>query len=504
MQTAGNYALHAGVMDYDRRHGYRGRLGKVDLSATPTIEELEERIERFRPVNLLLPAIVTKVGESGAEVYIRERGTAQISADGLNWARTSGAARKATDILKRGDVIYVIPGEQGKAQLAQLPQAQAALVALDPSTGAIVTMVGGFDFYTNAFNRVTQAHRQPGSGFKPFLYSAALDNGMTAASLILDAPVVLDNSGKTDELEELWRPENSDGKFEMSPVPLREGLVRSKNAVSIRILQEIGVDTAIKHAAKFGFDPEKLPRNLTLALGTQIATPLQMAAGYAVFANGGFKVNPFLISRIEDKNGKVVFEAKPVTVCAACELPDGAATTTVPEDRRAPRVLSAQNAWLMTDIMHDVATRGTGRRTNELGRDDLAGKTGTTDKPVRDNWFNGFNSNLVATVWVGFDDERSLGENEEGASTAVPIWNLFMREALKGMPSARMPRPEGLIDMRISRSTGAPADASDPDAYTEVFMAGEPLGQPAGDGTIIGTPAPKVPKGSGSGAEPLF
>ncbi len=500
MQTAANNAVHAGLMEYDRRHGYRGRLGKVDLSATPPIEELEEKLERFRPVNLLQPAIVTQLGETSAEVYIREQGMAHINWEGISWARASSAARRAADVLKRGDVVYVIPGEQGKAQLAQLPQAQAALVALDPANGAIVAMVGGFDFYTNEYNRVTQAQRQPGSGFKPFLYSAALDNGLTPASVILDMPVVLDDSSGS---EEKWRPENSSGDF-LGPMRLREALVRSRNAVSIRILQEIGVAAAIEHAAKFGFDPKTLPHNLTLALGTQIATPLQMATGYAVFANGGFKVDPFLISRIEDKTGKVVFEAKPVAACPACELPDGAAGAAVPADRRAPRVLSAQNAWLMSDIMHDVATHGTGRRTMELGRDDLAGKTGTS-QDARDNWFNGFNSNLVATVWLGYDDERSLGEREEGSSTAVPVWNLFMREALKGMPSARMPRPEGLIDLRISPSTGALADAGDPGAITEIFMAGRPLGQPdTGDGTVIGSPPPKGPKSGASGAEPLF
>jgi penicillin-binding protein 1A len=499
MQTAANNALHAGLMEYDRRHGYRGRIGKVDLSADPPIEELEERLKRFKPVNLLQPAIVTRLGENSAEVYIREQGTAQISWDGMSWARAAGTVRKAADILKRGDVVYVIPGQQGKAQLGQVPQAQAALVALDPGNGAVLAMVGGFDFYTNAFNRVTQARRQPGSGFKPFLYSAALDNGYTAASTILDQPVVVEDSG---ESEEKWRPENSSGDW-LGEMRLRRALVLSRNAVSIRILQQIGVDAAIRHAAKFGFDPEKLPRNLTLALGTQVATPLQMATGYAVFANGGFKVKPFWISRIEDKSGKVVFEDKPVTVCATCELPDGAGSTSVPEDRRAPRVLSAQNAWLMSDIMHDVATQGTGRRTQELGRDDLAGKTGTT-QDARDNWFNGFNSNLVATVWIGYDDERSLGEREEGSSTAVPVWNLFMREALKGMPSARMQRPDGLIDLRVSATTGALADAGDPDTITEVFMAGQPIGQPGVEGTPVVTPVPRGPKSGSTGAEPLF
>ncbi len=412
------------------------------------------------------------------------------------------ALHKAAEVLKRGDVVYVILGEHGTAQLSQLPQAQAALVALDPRNGAILSMVGGFDFYTNAFNRVTQARRQPGSGFKPFLYSAALENGFTPASVILNQPVVLDDSSDS---EERWRPNNSGGEFG-GPTRLREALVQSLNLVSIRILQKVGVDTVINYASKFGFDPQSMPRNLSLALGTQISTPLQMATGYTVFANGGFKIDSYLISRIEDESGKAVFEAQPRIACAACEQPESADSKSVPEDRRAPRVISAQNAWLMSDLMHDVATRGTGRRTQELGRDDLAGKTGTTDQPVRDNWFNGFNTNVVASVWVGYDDERSLGENEQGATTAVPIWNLFMREALRGTPSARMARPDGIIDLRVSSITGEPADPADRDAITEVFMADHLPGQltPADTATTPGTAPASTGKSAGTGGEPIF
>ncbi len=508
MQTAANNALRLGLIEYDRRYGYRGRLGNVELSSVPAMEELEDRLERFRPVNILQPAVVTEVADTSVQVYIREQGAARINWDGLSWARKPAgkgvgpAVHNAAEIVKRGDVVYVITGEKGNLQLAQLPQAQSALVALNPNSGAILAMVGGFDFYNNAFNRVTQAHRQPGSGFKPFLYSAALENGFTPASVILNQPIVLDDNS---DAEEKWRPGNSGGEFG-GPTRLREALVRSLNLVSIRILQTIGVDTTINYATKFGFDPQSLPRNLTLALGTQAATPLQMATGYTVFANGGFKVDPYLIARIEDESGKVVFEPQPKLACPTCEATDGAGSASVPADRRAPRVITAQNAWLMSDIMHDVATHGTGRRTQELGRDDLAGKTGTTDKPVRDNWFNGFNSTLVATVWVGYDDERSLGESEEGASTAVPIWNLFMREALRGTPSARMQRPDGLIDLRVSAVTGAPADPGDPDAITEIFIADHLPGQAgSGDGTTTTTtPAGNTGKPGSAGGEPLF
>jgi penicillin-binding protein 1A len=258
---------------------------------------------------------------------------------------------------------------------------------------------------------------------------------------------------------------------------LREALVHSKNLLSLRIFQAIGFDALAQDAAGFGFNSSAWPRNdVTLALGTQEATPLEMATAYAVFANGGFKVDPYLITRIEDEQGNVVYEAQPKVVCADCETHAGlgigqVGSDRVPEALRAPRVISAQNAWLMTDIMHDVATRGTGRRTTQLGRDDLAGKTGTTDYS-RDNWFNGFTSQLVASAWVGFDDhQRSLGVSEEGSSTAVPIWMYFMGEALKGMPSSRMERPEGLIDVMIDPVSGALADPLDPNAIPEVFMA---------------------------------
>jgi penicillin-binding protein 1A len=560
LQTAANRALRVGLMEYDRRHGYRGHAGKVELPAAPSEAELEQKLVKFDAVSVLLPAVVTSVGDTSAEVHVRSLGTARINWDGLSWARPvsgSGALganpRKAADVVKRGDVVYVVTDRRGQAQLAQLPRAQAALVALDPEDGAIVSMVGGFSFHTNAFNRVTQAKRQPGSGFKPFLYSAALEEGFTPASVILDMPAMVEGGGDS---EENWRPKNSDGEFG-GPIRLREALVRSRNMVSIRILQSIGVDAAIRHAAKFGFRDKALPRNLTLALGTGVVTPLEMVTGFATFANGGFKIEPYLVSRIEDSTGKVVFEAKPAIACAECEQPasapplpaepvaaavpgepvpaDAAAVPAgaapepamhpqihdmdappalrelariqggpgyLPAERLAPRVISPQNAWLMSDIMHDVAERGTARRTRALGRDDLAGKTGTNDD--RDLWFNGFNHQLVASVWVGFDDEQSLGRGEDGANTAVPIWMHFMREALRNVPSSRLARPGGLVDLKVSPFTGALADPLDPDAIYEHFMLNHqpPLPGPGEEGAATGT-AVGTGKGSGSG-EPLF
>lgn len=504
-QNAANLAVRQGLLDYDQRHGYRGRIGKVELSTEPDAEELDDKLEDFSAINMLRPAIVTKVAGTTAEVHVRESGPARIEWAGMSWANRPGgpAPSKADEILKRGDVVFVTTDGTGTAKLAQLPEAQSALVALDPKNGAIVALVGGFDFFKNEFNRATMANRQPGSGFKPFIYSAALDNGITPATIYLNMPPVVEESS---ESQVKWRPENSGGDF-TGVMRLREALTKSVNAVSIRLLQDIGIKTAIDHAAKFGFDPATLPRDFTLALGTQSATPLQMATGYAVFANGGFKVEPYLIARVEDAEGNVLFEREPKVACAACEIPGSLAAAQVPEEMRAPRVLSAQNAWLTSDLLHSVATEGTGRRTNQLGRDDLAGKTGTTQESI-DNWFNGFNSQLVASVWVGFDDQRSLGVSEEGSSTAVPIWIYFMREALKGMPSSRMERPEGLVDVLVSRATGELTDSLDPNAMPEIFIA-EPVPEGiAGEDDVTGvsedpaaTPGP-APRPAARPSEP--
>lgn len=565
LQMAANNALRKGLMEYDKRHGYRGKLGKVQLPAGASARDLDALLQKFDSVGILQVAVVTKLADKNAEVRIRGVGNAKIAWEDLKWrpqTKSGGLGafpQKPSDVVNVGDVIHVISDGRGSAMLAQLPQAQSALVALDPDDGAIVSLVGGFDFHHNKFNRVMQARRQPGSGFKPFIYSAALENGYTAASVIQDLPVVIER-GPNDE--ENWQPENSGGGSS-GPMRFREALIASKNQVSIRILQNIGVDAAIDHAAKFGFKKESLPPYLTLALGVQSARPIEMATGYAVFANGGFKVEPYFISRVEDASGKVVYEAKPVIACAECELhrapgveeeeetaaaeeaaaPASAETPALepivkPEldaatlaeaaapaprirdveappalreialqqgglgyllgKRLAPRVLSAQNAWIMDDIMHDVTVRGTAQRSRVLGRNDLAGKTGTTQSS-RDNWFNGFTRNLVASVWVGFDDEKSLGESEEGSKTALPIWIHYMREALRAVPESRLQRPGGLVDLRVSKTTGVLANQQDPGAVYETFMVEHP--PRSGDGGDLSSgPA----AGGAKSAEPLF
>jgi penicillin-binding protein 1A len=396
----------------------------------------------------------------------------------------------------------VVADNAGHAQLGQIPEAQAALVALDPNDGSIVALVGGFDYFTNKYNRVTQARRLPGSGFKPFLYSAALENGLTPATELLDAPIVLEGTG----IEDSWRPENNERQFG-GPTRLREALVHSRNLVSIRVLKAIGIPTAIDYISHFGFDPKTMPHDLTLALGTLEVTPLDLAAGYAVFANGGFRVAPFFIDRIEDAAGKVVWSAAPRRVCPQCEQPAPADANAqavrvsdpapaaaaaarndathgepapLPPAEVAPRIISAQNAYLMDDMMADVIKRGTGVRARSLNRGDIAGKTGTTNE-AKDTWFNGFTRNLVATVWVGFDQERPLGEAEEGAHTALPIWIQFMGEALKGVPEQPRAMPEGLVTLRISPDTGTLVSAENPEGIPEMFMVSHlPAAEQAG------------------------
>ncbi|HKZ72832.1 MAG TPA: penicillin-binding protein 1A, partial [Steroidobacteraceae bacterium] len=454
LQSAANRALRIGLVEYDRRHGWRGAAGKVEPEDVTTPEQLEAALIEYPGIGFLLPAVVVSLDEKSARVYAKGTGFAQIDWDGLSWASKAGRGdmlgpepARASQIFTPGDVVHVVTDGNGKAQLAQVPEAQAALVALNPTDGAVAALVGGFDYFTNKYNRVTQARRQPGSAFKPFLYSAALEHGFTPASVIPDAPVVLEETGA----ETTWRPENSGGQFH-GPTRLREALVRSRNLVSIRLLRELGTPYSIDYVTRFGFAKNTLPRNLTLALGTLQTTPLELAAGFATFANGGHRVAPYFIDRIEDAAGNVVWSAEPRLACEQCDLPP---------QRLAPRVISPQNAWLITDMMADVITRGTGRRALALGRNDLAGKTGTTND-AKDAWFNGFNRALVATVWVGLDQERSLGEGEEGARTAVPIWVHFMREALRGVPPQPRPMPDGLVRLRISPETGLLASAENP------------------------------------------
>jgi penicillin-binding protein 1A len=512
LQRAANAATWRTILDYERRHGYRGPLERLDPTRLDDAIAVGGAFKRHPRHGSLVTAVVTRVGERDATVIRRNGASLELDWDAIAWARAAlgndrlgPAPKTAADVLTPGDVVYLEPIEDGKFRLGQLPAVSGAFVALDPVDGAIVALVGGFDFGASKYNRVTQAQRQPGSAFKPFLYSAALERGFTPATLVNDAPIVMPGGGGAEGTEE-WRPQNITRKF-YGPTPMREGLVRSRNLVSIRLLRGAGVGFVTSHIARFGFTPAALPPNLTLALGTGQVTPLDMARGFAAFANGGARVTPYFIESVRDVAGRVVFQAEPARACPQCEpplpgdpagggassadvagpvldedvritpLPSGDVGPTtqgadpVPSGRRAPQAISPANAFVMTDMMVDVIQRGTAQRAAAaLGRRDIAGKTGTSSDR-RDTWFVGYNADLAAAAWVGFDQERSLGEAEEGGRTALPMWIYFMQEALRDRPEHRLPEPPGVVRMWVSRETGAPARANAPGALFEAFLA---------------------------------
>lgn len=491
LQRAARRALRDGLLAYDRRHGYRGPAGRIGGAALSDAAALERRLGELPTVGGLRPAIVTALRPHAVEIGLGGGRRAAVDWDGLSWARryagvdrTGPVPQRAADILAPGDIVY-LKHRGTRWSLAQVPAIQGALVALNPNDGALRALVGGFDYDRSKFNRVIQAERQPGSSFKPFIYSAALHKGYTAASLINDAPLVF----RDPALENLWRPENYGGHFH-GPTRLREGLVHSRNLVSIRLLRAIGIPYAVAYARRFGFDTAQLPRNLSLALGSASVTPLQMARAYAVFANGGYRVRPFYVERIVDAEGRPVFETHPATACPRCtgsRIPAGAAAPP------APRAISAQNDYIMVSMMEDVVRRGTGRGARALKRADLAGKTGTTNDQ-RDAWFCGFSRGLTVVTWVGFDRPAPLGRGETGARAALPIWIEFMRAALRGIPPRPFPQPPGIVTLRIDRNTGRPSGPGNPGAMFEIFRAGH---------TPRARPHPPRPGGRRSPA-PLF
>lgn len=576
LQTAANSALREALLGYDRRHGYRGVVGHVDLFDNNEIVDMTDWQNLLADVPVtgdLLAGLVIQVEEQAAYVYTRNGNTAYLPWEKLQWARRyvddnhmGPKLDNAGQILAEGDIILITPQRTGCTWLAQTPLVSGALVSLQPDTGVILALVGGFDFYQSKFNRVVQAKRQPGSSFKPFIYTAAIDKGFTAASIINDAPVVFDAPG----LEDTWRPENYSGRF-YGPTRLRQALVKSRNLVSIRLLRAIGIGYAVRYARRFGFERSSLPRDLSLALGSGVMTPLELSRGYAVFANGGYRITPYFIEQIIDPSGDVIFVANEPQVCATCpeetieefaikpvaeqpssEVAAAAATNAeiVPEvikrelkdvqltsgsEREsdaikpppggpqgateentamdeaiadevgideavmdeedadaeteqliialpplipAKRVLNRQTAFLMNTMMRDVIRHGTGRGALQLGRKDLAGKTGTTNEQ-RDAWFAGFNREIVAVAWVGFDNPRSLGNKETGARAALPMWKKYMEKALQGMPESVLEQPPGFVSVRIDPKTGRPASAHSPDAIFEYFLADQvPTAQP--------------------------
>lgn len=434
-QEAAIQALRKGVLEYDRRHGYRGPEGYIDLGqAGGDLEEvLEEALQEVPEVGDLVPAVVLDTAGGKLKVYVKGGKTLTLAGDAIRFAQRNLSDKlPPNQRLRRGALVRVRNDGGERWQIAQVPAVEAALVAIDPSDGAIRALVGGFDFGRSKFNHVVQAWRQPGSGIKPFVYSAALEKGFTPASIINDAPLYFDAAQTGSEP---WEPRNYDEKYE-GPMRMRTALVKSKNLVSVRIIQAIGPKYAQDYLARFGFDPQRHPPYLTLALGAGSATPMQMAAAYAVFANGGYRVVPYFIDRIEDDNGTVLARAMPARVGEGAE-----------------RVIDPRNAFIMTSMLREVVRSGTAARAMKLGRNDLAGKTGTTNEFV-DAWFNGFHPSLVAVAWIGFDNPRSLGRGETGANAALPIWMDYMAKVLKGVPEAQFPVPEGVVEARINPNTG--------------------------------------------------
>jgi penicillin-binding protein 1A len=492
-QSAANHAVKNALHQYDRRHGYRGILGHIE-DFDPHSDGLDlSPLSTFKNIGETQPAIVSALSEQSISVLLKDNQTFEITWQDLKWAwpyisenKQGKQPTKAADILSVGDMVRIRQKPNNdEFELAQVPNVSGAMVAIRPHDGALTALVGGYDYYSGKFNRAYQANRQPGSGFKPVLYSAALSKGYSTATLINDAPVVFNDAG----LEQQWRPENYSGKF-FGPTRLREALIHSRNLVSIRILRDIGVSYVRNFATRFGFKPSALPKNLSLSLGSGSANPYQMATAYSVFANGGFSVKPYFIDRIISYAGDELFKANPAIAIETQEpspiddtllesaiathplgmLSDDELTTEhiPPIINRAERVISPQLNYLINSLLRDVVKRGTGRRALSLGRSDLAGKTGTTNDQ-RDAWFNGFNPSLVAVAWVGFDNSKPLGNRETGGRAALPIWMAFMKEALKGTPNIPLSQPEGIVGLLIDPDTGLKTNPSNQKAIFEYF-----------------------------------
>ncbi|WP_035058152.1 penicillin-binding protein 1A [Andreprevotia chitinilytica] len=442
-QEAAYQALRQGLLDYDLRHGYRGPEGFIDetLLAAGKDEGLDDALADTKDSDNLIPAIVLGASSSKIQIYLRGGERAEIGADGLRFARASLSDKTPpASRIRPGAIIRVKQTDKGWV-VSQLPQAEGALVAMDPQNGALKALVGGFDFNRNNFNHVTQAWRQPGSSFKPYIYSASLERGVTPATLINDAPLSIDPGEVGGQR---WEPKNDDGKY-LGLITVRNALTLSRNLVSIRILQAIGTDYAQQHITRFGFNPKQHPAYLTMALGAGSVTPLQQAEGYSVFANTGYRVHSYFVDRIEDARGKVLAKTQPEIA-----------------GQNAKRTLDARNAFVMTSIMQDVVRFGTASRANKaLGRPDLAGKTGTTSE-MHDAWFAGFQPSLVAVAWVGFDQPRTLGGGEYGARLALPIWINFMSKALRNVPVYQYPVPDGVVAQTVEGEKGA---------FTEYFFS---------------------------------
>jgi penicillin-binding protein 1A len=530
-QTQANNALQAGLLKYDRDHGLRTPSDQKLLTTTKleiyeneitltwptsldseqdidwptTLDDWQEELNDRGQYGLLYPAVVAQVLDTGAWIVSGQKQWSWLPFSGVKWAkpyisvnRFGFEPTKTSDVLSQGQMIWVTASAESGLQLAQIPEAQGALISIDPSQGAIRALVGGFSYGLNKYNRAIQADRQPGSAFKPFIYSAALANGLTPASIINDAPVVFKDAG----LENTWRPENSSGKF-YGPTRLREALYKSQNLVSIRILKQIGPRKAINYISPFGFPREKLSKDLSLALGASAITPLELATGYTVLANGGFQIKPYFIKRIEvGDEEEPIFQANPLLACLECNVAaDGSlqvsdaqsiqdedqalldaitnplsealaaeslASVATPKIKLAPRIMDERTHFIMNNMLQDVIKRGTGRRALALNRSDIAGKTGTTNDQ-KDAWFSGYNRDLVTSVWIGFDQPRSLGRWAFGGNTALPVWVDYMGAMLADKKQRPFPQPDGIVNVRIDPETGLLAQPGQADAIFELF-----------------------------------
>ncbi|AZD83322.1 Multimodular transpeptidase-transglycosylase [Pseudomonas chlororaphis subsp. aureofaciens] len=507
LQELANTAVHEGLITYDQRHGYRGPESRLPGK---THAAWAQELTKQRSISGLEPAIVTQVDKNGLQVLTRT-GEEHVGWDSMKWARPflntnsmGPAPKQPSDVAQVGDLIRVQRQADNSLKFRQIPVVQGALVSLDPQNGAIRSLVGGFAFEQSNYNRALQAKRQPGSSFKPFVYSAALDNGYTAASLVNDAPIVF-----VDEyLDKVWRPKNDTNTF-LGPIRMREALYKSRNLVSIRLLQSLGVDRTIDYISKFGFNKQDLPRNLSLALGTATLTPMEIATGWSVFANGGYKVTPYIIDKIESRNGETLFTANPPSVPTGDTASSGIAAPTeqsftvnnVPGETpsqapvQAPavaeRIIDGRTTYILNSMLEDVIKLGTGRRALALGRTDLAGKTGTTNES-KDAWFSGYNADYVTTVWTGFDQPESLGRREYGGTVALPIWMNYMGAALKDKPAHTQSEPEGILSLRVDPVSGRAATPGTPNAYFELFKSEDtpPSVNELGNGYAPGSPLP--------------
>lgn len=495
-QRFANQAVFQGLIDYDQRHGFRGpeaRLGNIEQKTA--IKELV----KFINIGGLEPVLVTEVTTTGITVILRNESKRQVDWASMKWARKyqnansmGPAPKQPADIVQVGDIIRVqLNDDQQTALFSQIPHAEAALISLEPHDGAIDSLSGGFSFEQSHYNRALQAKRQPGSSFKPFVYSAAIDAGMTAATIVDDAPIEIYEPG----MPKAWKPRNSTNTF-LGPIRVREGLYRSRNIVTIKLLEAVGVNKAIDYIARFGFDPEALPRNLTLALGTADVTPMEVATGWAVFANGGYKIEPYIIDRIYDRTGKLVYLANPARTPQGIALHqktlEQKITQVLPHSdinnetplaleipkqiepyKEAELIIDERTAYIMNSMLQDVVRRGTAGRALALKRTDLAGKTGTTND-AKDTWFSGYNPDIITTVWTGFDQPQTLGRREWGSNFALAIWIDYMGKALKDVPNKAYKEPAGMKTLRIDPVSGLLARPGTSGAYYELFKNEDP------------------------------